>query len=62
MSEESGKYVTKNQLLKVIPNAECCDCGLEADNYSGLYKWIIYHKKIVYCPRCAEHEGWGFEE
>ena len=59
---ESGIYITSHKLVKAIPNAECCDCGKEAADYSGKYYWIIYHGRIVYCPKCAENEGWMREE
>lgn len=62
MSGKSSFYITKTKLKKIKPNAECCDCGIEIDDYSGQYKWVVYHERLFYCPLCAENEGWCLEE
>ncbi len=62
MSEESGIYIAKEKLIKLKPNTECCDCGIKTDDSPGKYKWVIYHRKITYCPACADNEGWSYEE
>lgn len=62
MLEETGIYIPRDMLLRKYPFAECCDCGAQVDDYSGKHKWIIYHKNIIYCPKCAYHEGWDYVE
>ena len=61
MLVESGIYITRDRLLKLRPSAECCDCGLKPDQYSGKHMWILYND-VIYCPDCAEGEGWAVED
>jgi len=44
------------QLLKLFPQAECCDCGKNPEDDSSDALWVVYHDNIIYCPKCAINE------
>jgi hypothetical protein len=45
------------KLLEIVPNAECSDCSKEAEDAPEEQIWVIYNKSVIYCPKCAEYEG-----
>jgi hypothetical protein len=53
----TAKYITVDNLLKLEPNAECSDCSKEANDAPTEQTWVIYNKTVIYCPKCADDEG-----
>jgi hypothetical protein len=54
------RFTSPTELLKVFPNAECCDCGAGPDGAREDIPWGIYHGDIIYCPQCRNREGWHY--
>lgn len=57
-----AQYITASKLVKLKPSAECCDCSKEADDSPEDEVWTIWNNKLIYCPKCASHEGIGLED
>jgi hypothetical protein len=51
------KEVSISNLLKLFPQAECCDCSKNPENCPEDQFWIIYKENIIYCPKCAKNKG-----
>lgn len=49
--------ITIQNLLKIFPQAECCDCSKSPEDYPEDQVWTIYKDSIIYCPECAKKEG-----
>jgi len=62
MTPKNSPYIAADKLVKLKPNAECCDCGADPSEYGGQYLWVFHDNRLVYCPECADNEGWLLEE
>jgi hypothetical protein len=49
--------ITVANLLKIFPQAECCDCSKNPEDCPEEQLWIVYHDNIIYCPQCAKNEN-----
>ena len=59
-----AQHFTAEKLLRMKPNASCCDCGLEVDEVAHDHPqqvWTIWNGTMIYCPKCAANEGVGYE-
>jgi len=57
----SARYISAEELVKLKPNAECCDCCREVNDSDEDKIWTIWHNGHIYCPECAEYENIGPE-
>lgn len=55
----AAQYIPAYKLLRLKPNAECCDCAKEVDDAPDNEVWTIWNGNIIYCPKCARNEGIG---
>lgn len=55
----AAQHIAVWNLLQLKPNADCCDCGKEADGSPKEEVWTIRTKNLIYCPKCASYEGIG---
>ena len=53
--------MTAEQLVKIKPYADCCNCGKEVDGSPDKEIWTIWHNGHIYCPQCTNYEGVGFD-
>ena len=56
------RHISVLQLLRIKPNAECCDCSREIDGAPESEVWTISNNSLIYCPKCARYEGIGSED
>ena len=54
----SSHFITKDNLIFKIPEAECSDCKKKALEFRVNDKWVFFNKFLMYCPKCSRREGY----
>ncbi len=54
----SSLFITKDNLIFKIPEAECSDCKKKALEFRVNDKWVFFNKFLMYCPKCSRREGY----